>query len=99
MACSFDCSQSQAFVISIGISCLMGIIVGVLLVFLYQIGNFVIGASLGVIIAVYTVVILDTIVRFHSDVVLYVSIAVCALEFGCFALVWDQYAVVRAAHR
>ena len=70
---------------------MMGIIVGVLLVCLYQIGNFVIGASLGVIIAVYTVVILDSLIRFHSDVVLYVSVAICALEFGCFALVWDQY--------
>lgn len=70
----------------------MGVIVGVLLVCLYQIGNFVIGATLGVIIAVYTVVILDSVIRFHSDVVLYVSVAICALEFGCFALVWDQYA-------
>lgn len=89
-------SQNQAFWISIGISCLMGVIVGVLLVCLYQIGNFVIGATLGVIIAVYTVVILDSLIRFHSDVVLYVSVAICALEFGCFALVWDQYAPRRA---
>ena len=84
------CSQSQAFWISIGVSCLMGIIVGVLLVCLYQIGKFVIGAALGVVIAVYTVVILDSIIHFHSDVVLYVSVCVCALEFGSFALVWDQ---------
>ena len=91
-------SQNQAFWISIGISCLMGVIVGVLLVCLYQIGNFVIGATLGVIVAVYTVVILDSLIRFHSDVVLYVSVAICALEFGCFALVWDQYAL-RRVHR
>ena len=87
-------AQSQAFWISIGVSCLMGIIVGVLLVCLYQIGNFVIGAALGVVIAVYTVVILDSIIHFHSDVVLYVSVCVCALEFGSFALVWDHVMVI-----
>lgn len=84
------CSEKQAFWISIGSSCVMGIIVGILLVCLFQIGYFVIGAAFGAVVAVYSDVILDSIIRFHSDVVLYVAIGAFALEFGLFAMVWDK---------
>ena len=85
------CSEKQAFWISIGSSCVMGIIVGILLVCLFQIGYFVIGAGFGAVVAVYSDVILDSIIRFHSDVVLYVAIGAFALEFGLFAMVWDKH--------
>ena len=80
------CSEKQAFWISIGSSCVLGIIV----VCLFQIGYFVIGAAFGAVVAVYSDVILDSIIRFHSDVVLYVAIGAFALEFGLFAMVWDK---------
>lgn len=83
-------SEQSAFWISIGASCLMGIIVGILLVCLFQIGYFVIGAVLGAVMAVYTDVVLDSILHFHSDIVLYVAVGVFALEFGIFALIWDS---------
>ena len=71
----------------------MGLIVGILLTCLYQIGHFVIGAALGSIIAIYTDVILECILRFHSNVVLYVAVGAIGLEFGIFALIWDKYVV------
>lgn len=82
-------SERQAFWISIGASCLMGIIVGILLVCLFQIGHFVIGGVLGAVLAVYTVVILDSILHFHSNIILYVAVGLFGLEFGIFALIWD----------
>ena len=39
--------EEQAFWISIGVSCVMGLIIGILLIFLYKIGYFVIGLGLG----------------------------------------------------
>ncbi|KAK8827861.1 hypothetical protein WA556_004493 [Blastocystis sp. ATCC 50177/Nand II] len=87
-------AEKQAFWISIGSSCVMGIIVGILLVCLFQIGYFVIGAAFGAVVAVYSDVILDSIIRFHSDVVLYVAIGAFALEFGLFAMVWDNIVVI-----
>ena len=83
-------SEKQAFWISIGATCVMGIIVGILLVCLFQIGYFVIGAAFGAVVAIYSDVILDSIIRFHSDVVLYVAVGAFALEFGFFALIWDK---------
>lgn len=68
----------------------MGLIVGILLIFLYKIGYFVIGAALGTIIAIYSDVILECILRFHSDVVLYVAVATVGLEFGIFAMIWEK---------
>lgn len=41
-------------------------------------------------VAIYSDVILDSIIRFHSDVVLYVAVGAFALEFGLFALIWDK---------
>ena len=84
-------SEKQAFWISIGATCVMGVLVGVLLVCLFQIGYFVIGATFGAVVAIYSDVILDSIIRFHSDVVLYVAVSACALEFGLFAMIWDKY--------
>ena len=84
-------SEKKAFWISVGISCLMGIIVGILLVCLFQIGYFVIGGSVGAIIAIYTVVVLECLLHFHSDVILYAAIALFTLEFGIFAMIWDWY--------
>lgn len=71
----------------------MGIVIGILLVCLFQIGYFVIGSTFGIVLAVYTVVILDSILHFHSNVILYVAVGVFALEFGIFALIWDSYAL------
>lgn len=73
-----------------GASCLMGIIVGILLTCLFQIGYFAIGAAFGAVVAIYTDVILDSIIHFHSDVVLYVAVGLFSIEFGSFALVWDS---------
>ena len=87
-------NEKQAFWISVGASCLMGIIVGILLTCLFQIGYFAIGAAFGAVLAVYTDVILDSIIHFHSDVVLYVAVGLFALEFGSFALVWDAIVVI-----
>ena len=43
--------------------------------------------------AIYTDVILECILRFHSNVVLYVAVGAIGLEFGIFALIWDKYVV------
>lgn len=82
--------EEQAFWISIGVSCVMGLIIGILLIFLYKIGYFVIGLGLGAIIAIYTDIVLECILRFHSDVVLYVAVGTISLEFGIFAMIWDK---------
>lgn len=70
----------------------MGLIIGILLIFLYKIGYFVIGLGLGAIIAIYTDIVLECILRFHSDVVLYVAVGTISLEFGIFAMIWDKFA-------
>ena len=69
----------------------MGLIIGILLIFLYKIGYFVIGLGLGAIIAIYTDIVLECILRFHSDVVLYVAVGTISLEFGIFAMIWDKF--------
>ena len=86
--------EEQAFWISIGVSCVMGLIIGILLIFLYKIGYFVIGLGLGAIIAIYTDIVLECILRFHSDVVLYVAVGTISLEFGIFAMIWDKILVI-----
>lgn len=82
--------EEQAFWISIGVSCVMGLIIGILLIFLYKIGYFVIGLALGAIIAIYTDIVLECILRFHSNVVLYVAVGTISIEFGIFAMIWDK---------
>ncbi|KAK8807938.1 hypothetical protein WA588_006425, partial [Blastocystis sp. NMH] len=86
--------EHQAFWISVGVSCGMGLIVGILLIFLYKIGYFIIGAAFGAIIAIYTDIILECFLRFHSNVLLYVAVGTIGLEFGIFSLIWDKIIVI-----
>lgn len=83
-------SEKQAFWISIGSSCVMGIIIGILLVLLYFLGYFFIGAVFGTVIAVYGYAIFESLVHFHSFILQVISISLFSVLFGGTALIWHK---------